>query len=156
MAGRNCAQHQKANVFVIVLSPQSIESENVEREMGLAHVTGKRILPVMLQPVTLPARLQYALGGPGIIDVSTEDAATGSQRVLQAIASPDARTGLVYLDALWHDKLWAYLLSGYIGFIFVLPLLERRLKTEWAVQIGFLILIAGRLAGWAYRAFRGA
>lgn len=147
---------KKANVFVIVLSPQSIVSENVERELGLAHVTGKRILPVMLHPVTLPARLQYALGGLGIIDVSTEDVATGSQRVLQAIASPDARTGLVYLDALWHDKLWAYLLSGCIGLYFVLPLLERRLKTEWAVQIGFLTLIAVLLAGWASTAFRGA
>ena len=39
---------ERANVFMIVLSPQSVASENVERELGLAHVTRKRILPVML------------------------------------------------------------------------------------------------------------
>lgn len=146
---------ETANVFVIVLSPQSIESENVERELGLAHVTGKRILPVMLRRVSKPQTLQYALGSLEIVDISAEDLETASQSVVQAITSPDARTGITYLDALWRDKLPVYLLSGYVGFlIFVLPLLAPRLKTEWAVPIGFLILVAVVIAVLAIRAFR--
>jgi TIR domain len=146
---------EKANVFVIVLSPQSIESENVERELGLAHVTGKRILPVMLHPVELPARLQYALEGLGIIDVSTDNIANGSQRVLQAIASPDTGRGLVYLNPRWYDKLWASLPGIMWAFLFlVLPFFERRLKTEWPFQIGFLFLVAAFLVSWAFRTFR--
>jgi hypothetical protein len=141
---------EKANVFVIVLSPQSITSENVERELGLAHITGKRILPVMLGQVTVPQSLQYALGSLQIIDISTEDIETASQRVVQAVASPDARAGIVYLDALWRDKLTFYLLSGCIGFlIFVLPLFKSQ-----AVPIGFLILVAAILAVLVIKALR--
>jgi hypothetical protein len=137
----------KASVFVIVLSPQSVASENVERELGLAHVTGKRILPVMLRWVAVPQPLQYALGSLEIIDISTEDIETASQHVVQAIASPDPRTGIVYLDALWRDKLPFYLLAGYVGFlVFALPIFEALWKMEWVVQIGFLILVAVLIA----------
>jgi hypothetical protein len=146
---------EKANVFVIVLSPQSIASENVERELGLAHVTGKRILPVMLRRAAVPQPLRYALGSLEIIDISTDDIDTASQRVVQAIASPDARTGIVYLDGLWRDKLPFYLFFGYLGFlVFVLPFFEERWKMEWAVPIGFLILVAAILAVVVIRTFR--
>jgi hypothetical protein len=147
---------EKANVFLIVLSPPSIASENVERELGLAHVTGKRILPVMLRRVAVPQPLQYALGSLEIIDISEEDIEAASQRVVQAVGSPDARTGIVYLDALWRDKLPAYFLYGSIGFLFfVLPFFEERWKTEWAVPIGFLILVAVLITVWAIRVFKG-
>jgi len=146
---------EKANVFAIVLSPQSIASENVERELGLAHVTAKRIVPLMLRRVAVPQQLQYALGALEIIDISTEDIETASQRVVQAIASPDTRSGIVYLDALWRDKLSFYLLSGGIGFVtFVLPLFALRWETYWAVPIGYLTLGAVVIAILAIRAFR--
>ena len=138
---------ERANVFMIVLSPQSVESENVERELGLAHVTRKRILPVMLQRVTVPPRLQYALAGLEIIDVSAENVTAGSQRVLQAIASTGARAGVVYLNTLWADKLPDLRLL-----IYVLFLVGGLLKSRW-VPIGalILILIAVRTGVWAFR-----
>jgi hypothetical protein len=100
---------ERADVFVIALSRQSVESWNVERELGLAYVTSKTILPVMFHRVTPPPRLQYALVGLEVIDVSAEGAEAGCKRVLQAIASPDARAGVVYLDTLWRDWLPGYL-----------------------------------------------
>jgi hypothetical protein len=138
---------ERANVFMILLSPQSVASENVERELGLAHVTRKRILPVMLQRVTVPPRLQYALAELEIIDVSAEDIAAGSQRVLQAIASTGARAGVVYLNTRWDDKLPDLRLL-----IYVLFLLGGLLKSRW-IPIGalILILIAVRIGVWAFR-----
>ena len=138
---------ERANVFMIVLSPQSVASENVERELGLAHVTRKRILPVILQRVTVPPRLQYALAELEIIDVSAEDIAAGSQRVLQAIASTGARAGVVYLNTRWDDKLPDLRLL-----IYVLFLLGGLLKSRW-IPIGalILILIAVRIGVWAFR-----
>lgn len=145
---------EKANVFVIVLSPQSIESENVERELGLARVTAKRILPVMLQRVSVPQKMQYALGSLEIIDISAEDIGTACQRVVQAIAAPDARTGIVYLDAPWRDKLRAY--AFHVGYISLLGVgvFQDQFHTKWAVPIAFLILVALLLAIWLAAALR--
>jgi hypothetical protein len=144
---------EKANVFLVVLSPPSIASEHVERELGLAHVIGKRILPVMLRRTAVSQPLQYALGSLEIIDISTEDIETASQRVVQAIASPDARIGIVYLDALWRDKLPSFWLAGYISLL-ILAFLQQRWNTEWAVPIGLLILVAVFTTVWAIRVFR--
>ena len=144
---------EKANIFVIVLSPPSVASEHVERELGLAHVTGRRILPLMLRRVAVPQPLQYALGSLEIIDISAEDIETASQRVVQAIAAPDARIGIVYLDAPWRDKLPSFWLAGYISLL-ILAFLQKRSNTEWAVPIGLLILVAVFITGWAIKIFR--
>lgn len=49
--------------FVVMLSPSSIESKNVVREVALAFEKNKKILPLDLEPVQLPASLQYHLAG---------------------------------------------------------------------------------------------
>lgn len=49
--------------FVVLLSPSSIESKNVVREVALAFEKNKKILPLDLEPVTLPASMQYHLAG---------------------------------------------------------------------------------------------
>jgi adenylate cyclase len=49
--------------FVVMLSPSSIESKNVVREVALAFEKNKKILPLDLEPVTLPASMQYHLAG---------------------------------------------------------------------------------------------
>ena len=40
--------------FVVMLSPSSIESKNVVREVALAFEKNKKILPLDLEPVELP------------------------------------------------------------------------------------------------------
>ncbi len=49
--------------FVVLLSPNSIESINVIREVSLASEKRKKILPLDLEPVALSEDLQYHLAG---------------------------------------------------------------------------------------------
>ena len=49
--------------FVVLLSPNSILSENVVKEVSLAAERKKKILPLDLEPVSLPDDLAYHLAG---------------------------------------------------------------------------------------------
>ena len=49
--------------FIILLSSNSIESHNVVKEVSLASEKRKKILPLDLEPVTLPRELEYQLAG---------------------------------------------------------------------------------------------
>ena len=49
--------------FIVLLSPNSIESHNVIKEVSLASEKRKKILPLDIEPVTLPRELEYQLAG---------------------------------------------------------------------------------------------
>ena len=49
--------------FILLISPRSIESENVLRELSLASEKRKRVLPVDLEPTELPTSFEYPLAG---------------------------------------------------------------------------------------------
>lgn len=49
---------EKSSTFMIVLAPQSIESQNVKDELSYAIDSGKHILPVIIQPCKLPLRIR--------------------------------------------------------------------------------------------------
>jgi TolB-like protein len=49
--------------FIVLLSPNSIESHNVIKEVSLASEKRKKILPLDLEPITLPRELEYQLAG---------------------------------------------------------------------------------------------
>ncbi len=49
--------------FIVMLSPASILSPNVVKEVSLASEKRKKILPLDLEPVELPKNMQYALAG---------------------------------------------------------------------------------------------
>src|SRR5688572_6184290 len=49
---------EKSSTFMIVLSPESIESQNVKDELSYAIDAGKHILPVVIQPCNIPLRLR--------------------------------------------------------------------------------------------------
>ena len=50
-------------MFIVMLSPDSIASHNVVKEVSLASEKRKKILPLDLEPVEIPKNLQYALAG---------------------------------------------------------------------------------------------
>jgi hypothetical protein len=75
---------QDAGYFVLLLSPHSVASEEVKKELILASGERKRILPVMLRGVDIPDSMKYALVNKQWIDLS-EDFDTGLERLLQAI-----------------------------------------------------------------------
>ena len=49
--------------FIIVLSPNSVRSDNVRKELDLAESAHKRILPVEIVPVEIPPEMRYQLVG---------------------------------------------------------------------------------------------
>lgn len=49
---------ESSSTFLIVLSPQSITSQNVKDEIGYAIDEGKHILPILWQPCKIPFRLR--------------------------------------------------------------------------------------------------
>lgn len=52
-----------SDVMVLVLSNHSIESDNVRRELDLAESGKLRILPIEIEPVTIPPEFRYQLVG---------------------------------------------------------------------------------------------
>jgi adenylate cyclase len=54
---------EECKALVLLLSPTSIESDNVRKEVSLAAERQKKILPLDLEPVTLPHDLAYHLAG---------------------------------------------------------------------------------------------
>jgi hypothetical protein len=48
----------ECSIFMIILTPASIASENVKDEIGFAIDHGKRILPILLEPCEVPLRLR--------------------------------------------------------------------------------------------------
>ncbi len=51
------------SAFIVLLSPNSIESHNVIKEVSLASEKRKKILPLDLEPIMLPRELEYQLAG---------------------------------------------------------------------------------------------
>ena len=48
----------ECEIFMVILTPEAIESQNVKDEIGYAIDSGKRILPVLLQQCNIPFRLR--------------------------------------------------------------------------------------------------
>ena len=51
------------STFLCLLSPHSLASRNVAKELHLASEKQKHILPVLLERVTLPSNFEYSLAG---------------------------------------------------------------------------------------------
>jgi TIR domain/zinc-ribbon domain len=52
---------RESDAFLIVLSPQSADSENVAKELAVATKHARRILPVMFQACKIPDKMEYDL-----------------------------------------------------------------------------------------------
>ena len=48
----------ECEIFMIIMTPDSINSENVRDEIGYAIDTGKRFMPIMLENCKVPLRLR--------------------------------------------------------------------------------------------------
>ncbi len=94
--------------FIVMLSPHSIESKNVVREVALAFEKNKKILPLDLEPVSLPASMQYHLAGLQRTSMTNIDAviralsklgleATGAPQAPKIVKETDGRKSLMIL-----------------------------------------------------------
>lgn len=74
-----------AEVFALFLSPRSVESDEVRSELDIAADEKKPIAPVLIERVTIPARMRYPLAGLQTIDLTAD--AGGADRLRKEIRS---------------------------------------------------------------------
>jgi hypothetical protein len=79
---------KSADLFLIVLSPNSVKSDNVRKELDLAEGVRKRVLPLVLERTTIPDEMHYQLVGLQQIDLSG-DFQAGLNQLLAAIAGTE-------------------------------------------------------------------
>ncbi len=86
------------STFIILLSPNSIASENVLRELSLASEKRKRVLPVDLAPTILPSSFEYPLAGLQRVAISDfEGIMQAHKHGVSRIVIKDIRKSLIVL-----------------------------------------------------------
>ncbi len=71
--------------FVLLLSTNSATSDNVRRELDLAHDSGRSIFVMMLEPVKLPAEIRYQLIGLQHINLQTLGLHKGATQLIETL-----------------------------------------------------------------------
>jgi hypothetical protein len=64
----------ECSAFLVILSPNSVGSRNVGRELELASDNNRPILPIIYQPCEIPAEFEYHFAGVQRIDFSDKSA----------------------------------------------------------------------------------
>jgi hypothetical protein len=75
------------DIFLIVISPNSVSSRNVTKEISMADERGKRLVPVVIQPTQIPADIEYQLTGVQYLDFTAEPYSTAMDRLLVAMGA---------------------------------------------------------------------
>ena len=83
---------QSVHAVILVVSPNSMISSNVERELTIADDEGTPVFPVMVAATDLVSGFKYLLAGVQITDITGAAYADGVARVVHAIEAH--RTGL--------------------------------------------------------------
>ena len=63
---------RKADVFMVILSPVSIASHHVRKELDIAADEKKPIVPVVIEQAAIPAKMVYQLAGLQSIDLAAD------------------------------------------------------------------------------------
>jgi adenylate cyclase len=84
--------------FLLMISPDSMLSDNVLKELSLASEKRKRILPVDLIPSEIPTSFEYALSGLQRISISDFDGIVRAHKHgVSRVAIKDSRKSLIVL-----------------------------------------------------------
>jgi len=78
---------RQCRVFVLVASERSFDSKNVGTELSIAEAEGKPILPIYLEPLTLPDTIAYQLGGGDIQHVKAFGGNEWFDEILRALVA---------------------------------------------------------------------
>jgi hypothetical protein len=81
-----------ADVVVLVISPRSMASTDVEREITVAAEEQRRILPVVLEHADLTGSIRYELAGVQHISFEGQPFDDAASKLLEAIQAPSATT----------------------------------------------------------------
>jgi subtilisin family serine protease len=74
-----------AKVMLVACSPAAFESHNVTKEISLASEKRKSILPLFIEPTTVPANVEYQLAGIQRIEIYRGDSEKNIIAVLRAL-----------------------------------------------------------------------
>src|SRR3974390_3523063 len=74
----------EADIFIVLLSSNSVASNEVRRELDIAESRRKLILPAVISPVKMPPEGEYSLAGVQKVDLSG-DLEAGAKDLLNAI-----------------------------------------------------------------------
>ena len=72
-------------VLVLMVTPNSVKSKNVVKEVSLAAEQNKQILPVILEPTEIPEALEYHLAGIQHLNVGGMSASESAEEILPAL-----------------------------------------------------------------------
>lgn len=87
------------DVFLLMLSPYSVASINVRKELDIADGRDKFILPVVMQTITIPDEMEYQLSGVQMVDLAS-NFETGFNRLLQDLRDKQTSTAGKRSDSL--------------------------------------------------------
>jgi hypothetical protein len=79
-----------ADLVLIVVTPASMASPNVERELTVADEQAKRLLPLLAQPAVIPPGLSFLLAGVQHVDFTTRRYPDALAELHEALAAFDA------------------------------------------------------------------
>ncbi len=86
------------STFILLISPDSVASENVLRELSLANESRKRILPVEIQTIELPSSFMYPLAGLQRVKIGDFEAIIRAHRHgVERVSQADIRKTLMIL-----------------------------------------------------------
>ncbi len=95
---------EECKIFMVILTPASISSENVKDEIGYAIDHNKRILPILLENAKIPLRLrrfQYV----DFTSKSYEEGVEGAKQLLQNLVdTPTIQTSRSAITEVKQDK----------------------------------------------------
>src|SRR3954453_6772667 len=77
---------QRADAVLLVMSPRSMTSPNVEREVTVAAEESRRIVPLVLEPAEMTGSILFELAGAHQMSSAPRDFAIGMEELL-----PDLR-----------------------------------------------------------------
>lgn len=75
---------KSGHALIVAISPRSVSSKNVRKELDVAEGASVRIIPVRLQAAAVPDALEYQLAGTQVIDLS-KDFGGGVSRLLKVV-----------------------------------------------------------------------
>lgn len=73
--------------FIVILSPNSIKSRNVTKELDLADKHSKAIIPLLYQKCDIPPEIEYQIAGLQMVDFSIQAPQTALDELIQALGS---------------------------------------------------------------------
>jgi sulfatase modifying factor 1 len=78
---------ESADAFLVALSPRAAQSVNVRKELDLAESAGVKVIPLIIEPVTIPPQMKYQLAGLQRVNLA-EDYESQFESLLSTLGLP--------------------------------------------------------------------